>query len=177
MKKHNGMRPHDIVVLLKIASKRGGEWFMKDLAYELGISSSEISESLNRSAFSGLIGRDKKKLNYLALIDFLEYGLMYIYPQRPGAIVRGIATAHSAEPLNELIMSEENYVIPYAKGDIRGQMIEPLHPSVPEACMKDELFYKFIALTDSIRVGRAREKKMAVDKLKKMLRNAQESND
>ena len=177
MKKHNGMRPHDIVVLLKIASKRGGEWFMKDLAYELGISSSEISESLNRSAFSGLIGKDKKKLNYMSIMDFLEYGLKYVYPQMPGAIVRGIATAHSAAPLNEQIMSEDIYVIPYAEGDTRGQMIEPLHPKVPEACKKDELFYKYIALTDSVRAGRTREKKMAVEILKKMLRNAQERND
>ena len=51
MKKHNGMRPHDIVILLKIAAKGKTQWFMKDLSYELSISASEISESLNRSAF------------------------------------------------------------------------------------------------------------------------------
>ena len=43
MKKHSGMRPHDLVVLLKIASKEGKDWFMKDLAYELGISASTLS--------------------------------------------------------------------------------------------------------------------------------------
>jgi hypothetical protein len=37
------MRPHDIVVLLKIASKGKTSWLMKDLSYELGISASEIS--------------------------------------------------------------------------------------------------------------------------------------
>lgn len=31
-------------------------------------------------------------------------------PQRPGAIVRGIATAHSAPPLDTIIQSEESYV-------------------------------------------------------------------
>lgn len=39
------MRLHDVAVLLKIAAKEGTDWFMKDLAYELGISASEISES------------------------------------------------------------------------------------------------------------------------------------
>lgn len=47
MKKHNGIRPHDIAILLKIASKDQQNWYMKDLAYELGISASEISESIN----------------------------------------------------------------------------------------------------------------------------------
>lgn len=42
------MRPHDIVVLLKIAVKGDKSWLMKDLSFELGISASEISESLNR---------------------------------------------------------------------------------------------------------------------------------
>lgn len=36
MKKHSGMRPHDIVVLLKIAAKKDSDWLMKDLAHELG---------------------------------------------------------------------------------------------------------------------------------------------
>ena len=47
MKKHSGMRPLDVVILLKIASKGKQDWFMKNLAYELEISASEISESIN----------------------------------------------------------------------------------------------------------------------------------
>jgi hypothetical protein len=53
MKKHSGMRPHDIVILLKIAAKDDRDWYMKDLAYELGISASEISESIHRSVIAG----------------------------------------------------------------------------------------------------------------------------
>ena len=67
MKKHSGMRPHDIVVLLKIAAKGKKTWLMKDLSYELGISASEISESINRSVIAGLISYDKKKLMKLIL--------------------------------------------------------------------------------------------------------------
>jgi predicted transcriptional regulator len=62
MKKHSGMRPHDIVVLLKIAAKNEKPWMMKDLSVELGISASEVSESLNRSAIAGLIAQDKKRV-------------------------------------------------------------------------------------------------------------------
>lgn len=169
MKKHSGMRPHDVVVLLKIAAKMETPWMMKDLSMELGISASEISESLHRSAIAGLIAKDKKRLMKLAILDFLEHGLRYVYPQQPGARVRGVPTAHAAPPLNQEIFSNEPYVWPYGEGTVRGEAIEPLHPKVPEACLKDPLFYEYMALCDALRVGRAREKNLAIAILKKKL--------
>ncbi|MFS4492909.1 hypothetical protein [Maribacter sp. 2308TA10-17] len=166
MKKHSGMRPHDIVILLKIAAKGSEKWYMKDLSHELSISASEVSESINRSKFAGLIAPDKKHLMRLALCDFLEYGLRYVYPQQPGALVRGIPTAHSAPPLNTIIVSNEHYVWPYAKGELRGQAIEPLYPTVIEAVRKDEKLHELLALVDGLRVGRAREKAIAIKELK-----------
>jgi hypothetical protein len=102
----------------------------------------------------------------LGLLDFLEFGLRYVYPQKPGALVRGIATAHTAPPLNAAIVSDEPYVWPFGEGNIRGQAIEPLHPKVPEASLKDLKFYQFMALCDSLRVGKVREKNMAMEELK-----------
>ncbi|MGI8892100.1 MAG: hypothetical protein ACR2GN_01435 [Bacteroidia bacterium] len=169
MKKHNGMRPHDIAILLKIASKRQRQWYMKDLASELGISASEISESINRSVIAGLISSDKKTLRKLSLLDFLKSGLRYIYPQQPGALVRGIGTAHSAAPLNSEIVSEEQYVWPFGKGNIRGQFIEPLHPNTPEACLRDKKYYELMALTDAIRIGKVREQNIAFDMIKERI--------
>ncbi len=169
MKAHNGMRPQDIVVLLKIAAKGKEPWLMKDLGGELGISFSEISESLHRSAEAGLLAMDKKRLQKSALMEFLIYGLKYVYPQHPGAMVRGIATAHSAKPLSKVIVSSEPYVWPWAEGKIRGQMIQPLHPMVPAACLKDEKLYELLALVDALRVGRVREQKIAAAELEKRL--------
>jgi predicted transcriptional regulator len=169
MKKHSGMRPHDIVILLKIAAKKDTPWLMKDLAIELGISGSEVSESLNRSSMAGLIAKDKKRLMKLSILDFLEHGLRYVYPQQPGAKVRGVPTAHAAPPLCKDIVSEEAYVWPYGEGKVRGESIEPLHPKVPEACLKDPEFYEYMALCDALRVGRAREKNQAIEILRKKL--------
>jgi hypothetical protein len=169
MKKHNGMRPHDVVVLLKIASKRSASWMMKDLALELGISQSEVSESLNRSVYAGLIADNKKAVMKSALLEFLEFGLKYMYPQQLGAVVRGMPTAFSAPPLADKIVSDENVVWPFAEGKARGQAIEPLHPGVPKACLQDSELYKLLALTDGIRVGKAREKKLAIDELRKRI--------
>src|SRR5690606_36222741 len=80
MKKHNGMRPHDIVILLKIVAKGNHDWLMKDIANELFISNSEVSESLNRSVLAGLIASDKKRVMRQALVEFITSGLKYVYP-------------------------------------------------------------------------------------------------
>lgn len=59
MKKHKGMRPHDVVILLKISALKNQSWLAKDLALTLGISASEVSESLNRSRLASLITSNK----------------------------------------------------------------------------------------------------------------------
>ena len=63
MKKHNGMRPQDIVVLLKIIALQTDNWRNIDIANALHISPSEISEALNRCRIARLI--DNKKDVYL----------------------------------------------------------------------------------------------------------------
>lgn len=168
MKKHSGMRPQDIVILLKIALKEAN-WLAKDLAHKLKISQSEVSESLNRSAIAGLLSNDKKILMENALLEFLEFGLKYVFPQKPGPIVRGIPTAHSAPPLNIFLQQGEVYVWPFAKGEDRGQAIEPLYKTVPEVCMQDQRLYELLALTDALRFGRAREQQIAIDELRRRI--------
>lgn len=167
MKQHNGMRPQDLVILLKIIAKGEEGWLMKDIAHELGISNSEVSESLNRSVIARLISNDKKTVMKLALLEFLKYGLKYVYPQRPSGLVRGVVTAHSAAPLVDFIHSDEVYVWPYAKGKDRGFSIEPLYNNVPEAALKDRLLHELLALVDAIRIGNVREQKIAILELEK----------
>ncbi len=163
------MKPQDIILLLKIISIDDNSWNQSSVAAELGISQAEISESVARSKNSGLLDAKGKIVMKNALAEFLQYGIRYVFPQKPGAVVRGIPTAHSASPLNGEIESNEKYVWAYAKGKARGQSIEPLYPSVPEAALKDEKLYELLTITDAIRVGRSREKEMAVEYLKKYL--------
>jgi predicted XRE-type DNA-binding protein len=163
------MSPHDIVILLKIVSYGSQQWFQKPLAEALGISQSEISKSLNRSKYAGLLAPNGKTVMRMALMEFLQYGLRYVFPVQPGAVVRGVPTSHSAKPLSDEIQSSETYVWPYSKGTVRGHSILPLYPSVPEAALKDEKLYELLALVDALRVGRARERALAVQELKKRL--------
>ena len=169
MKKHSGMRPHDIAILLKISIFKDSNWYAKDLAKDIKISASEVSESLERSVIAGLISNDKKTLMKSALLEFLEFGIRYVYPVIPGAITRGVPTAHSAPPLANFIQSNELYVWPSAEGAARGQSIEPLHPKLPEACLSDNKLYELLALTDALRIGRVREKQIAIDELRKRI--------
>lgn len=169
MKKHNGMRPQDIVILLKIAAKKDTAWNMKILAQELHISASEVSESLSRSAFAGLIAKDKETLFKSAIFDFLKYGLKYVFPVKPGTIVRGIPTAYSATPLKQMLNTNEEIVWAYAGGSVRGASIDPLIPSLPQAVMEDQAFYEIMALTETLRTGKVREQQLAIEALSKRL--------
>lgn len=161
--------PHDIVILLKIITYGEKQWYQIPLAEELFISQSEVSKSLARSKFAGLLDPNGKHVLKLALMEFLQYGIKYVFPQQPGAVVRGIPTAHSAMPLNEIIQSDENYVWPSGKGTIRGHSIMPLYPSVVNAVQVDSKLHELLALVDALRVGRAREKQLAIEILNERL--------
>jgi len=169
MRKHNGMRPQDIAILLKIVSMNRPDWRLVGLANSIHISISEISESLNRSRLAGLIDYNKKKVNRQNFMEFLEHGVRYVFPQRPGTMVRGIPTAHSHPFMKKTFISDVDYVWPDSKGKVMGLMIEPFYPRQAEAVNEDEAYYKLLSLVDVIRVGRVREVKYAVSELKKTL--------
>ena len=171
MRKHNGMRPQDIVILLKIISLGQHAWQLKDLARDLFISPSEVSESLNRSYQAGLIDYDKKNVSRQSLMEFLQFGLQYVFPQHPGAMVNGMPTAHAHPYMRKHFKSDLIYVWPDLHGKERGLAIEPFYPKQPAAAKKDEELYKLLALIDVIRVGRTREIKVAVQELSKIILN------
>jgi hypothetical protein len=111
-----------------------------------------------------------KKVSKLALMEFLQYGIAYAFPAKPGPIVRGIPTAHSGPPLNTLIEpSGDEYVWPSATGQLRGQAISPLYKNVVKAVKGDHELHELLSLVDAIRVGRVREKQLAIAELKKRL--------
>lgn len=163
------MRPQDVSILLKIIAIDNQPWQLSGLSHALFISLSEISESLNRSQLASLIDYKKKKINRHSLMEFLEHGVRYVFPQQPGSLIRGIPTAHSHPVMKNIFISEMNYVWPDVKGEVMGLLIEPFYPKQVEAIKQDPLFYELLALVDVIRVGRVREVKYAVTELKKYL--------
>ncbi|GAB2679380.1 hypothetical protein GCM10027036_36780 [Flavihumibacter cheonanensis] len=163
------MRPQDVVILLKIITKKNSPWQNKDLAGELFISPAEVSDSLSRSEVAGLIDASKKVVFRQSLMEFLEHGLRYVFPARPGTMVNGIYTAHSHPFMQTKFPSEINYVWNEAFGDVRGLTIEPLYKNQVKAAKIDPALYLLLALLDVIRVGRVREVKVAIAELKRQI--------
>jgi hypothetical protein len=159
------MRPQDIVVLLKIISLGSIDWQFKDLSKQLFLSTSEISESVNRSYIAGLLDHTKKKVRKQSLLEFLQYGLHYVFPQQQGTIVNGIPTAHAHPYMKQFFESELPYVWADIKGRERGLSVEPLYPKQVEAIKNDEILYKLLALVDVIRIGKSREIEIAIKEL------------
>lgn len=163
------LRPQDLVVLLKLVIQESEYWNQISLAKSLFISQSEISASLKRSAYARLLHKNGKEVARQSFMELLQYGVPFMFPQQPGVVVRGIPTAHSAEPLVQHISSSENYIWPYAKGHMRGHSILPFYPSVIQAVELDPKLYECLSLIDAIRVGRAREKNLALELLREKI--------
>ncbi|TDW96407.1 hypothetical protein [Dinghuibacter silviterrae] len=169
MRSHNGMRPQDIVILLKVIIYGEHPWQNKDLASELFLSPAEISLSLQRSAVAGLINPEKRRVHRQTLMEFIEYGLHVVFPVIPGGIVNGLPTAHSHPFIQQFIKSERAYVWPDAMGKVIGESILPLYDNVTHAAAKDDDLYKMLALIDVIRVGKTRELKIAIEELHRII--------
>ena len=169
MKPHNGIKPHDLLILLYITEYCEDGFTVMNISKALKISQSEISESLNRSKIGKLIGHDKNIFRK-SLYELLIYGVKHMFPIIPGNIVRGVATSHSALPLSELIVSGgESYVWQYSNGKARGMSVKPLYKTVPEISEELPELIELLTLVDALRIGRTREVNLAKDELKERL--------
>lgn len=145
---------------------------LRALSSFTGISKSEVSNIIKRSEFSGLCLRDyhnnRPKVNKKALLEFLVYGIRYVFPVRPAEMVRGIPTAFFAPMLQSKLMSagEDVWVWQDGYGKTKGLSIKPLHASVPKGAKIDTNLYELMALVDALRLGRAREVAIATELLK-----------
>ena len=108
------MKPQDVIILLKIIAMEHENWTQLTLAQSLKISQSEISESIARARYAGLMDESGKEVMKQKFMDFLQYGLAVVFPVQPGAVVRGVPTAHAAPPLSNEIESDEMYVWPWS---------------------------------------------------------------
>ena len=164
------LKPQDILVLLKVHISPSN-WTYNELAQSLNMSSSEVHAALKRCHTCHLYHRSQQRIIKPALEEFLIHGLKYVFPSQPGALVRGLPTAHSAPPLNSLLSvnPQDIYVWSFPNGDVKGQEIQPLYRSVPHAVQQDPNLYELLSLVDSLRVGKIREQQLAAIELNKRL--------
>jgi hypothetical protein len=163
------LKPQDVVVLLKL-SVAAGEWSYPALAHALGMSPSEVHGAIRRAGESRLLNVATKRPNRKALLEFLVHGLRYVFPAERGGITRGLPTAHAAPPLNDRIAAGDVVPVwPDPEGEVRGEELRPLYRSVPGAARRDAALYELLALVDAVRGGRARERSLAIEELRRRL--------
>jgi hypothetical protein len=104
------------------------------------------------------------------LAEFALHGAKYAFAADKTPSTIGVPTSHSAPAFEGVFApGSEDYVWPHPNGTKRGVGIEPLHPSVPFAAIQDAKLYEMLALFDALRVGRARERGMALERLQALI--------
>jgi hypothetical protein len=106
------------------------------------------------------------RVNSHNLAEFAVHGAKYAFAADRLPVAAGVPTSHSAPAFAGVFApGSEDWVWPHPQGSVRGQGLAPLHPSVPFAAMRDPRLYEMLALFDALRVGRARERGMALRRL------------
>lgn len=167
MSKPNALKPQDIAVALRLAEMPEASYTA--LSADLSMSVSTAHQSVERLQAAGLLRPDSRHANWHSLIEFLEHGVRYSFPARLERHARGVPTAYSGPPLANEILSDEPIVWPDANGDAFGQSLAPLYPNaakLPHTCPS---VYELLTLVDAIRMGRSRERSIAVEKMKERL--------
>lgn len=148
----------------------------RSLERETGISKTQINLILNRCYDVGLAKKDRHlgvpRANTRALFDFIVHGIKYVFPAKPRELTRGVATGFAAPVLKDKLLSAGDFILvwPDAKGDTKGQMVEPLFKSVTFAIKHDPHMYALLALVDAIRLGQPREANLARELLEERLK-------
>jgi hypothetical protein len=170
------LKPQDLLVLLKLATRREVGWSYPSLAAALGLSASEVHAAVKRALVARLaVERKPREIDVHAqnLLEFLVHGAKYAFPAVRGPVTRGHPTGRAAPVLRERIVSGDDLPPVWAdpSGTTRGESLSPLYGSASalKAVVADPDLYAAVALVDAIRGGSARERKVASDLLEKML--------
>jgi hypothetical protein len=157
------LRPQDIYILFALCGESLDSWTYDSLSEHLGMSKSETYRSLDRSATSHLFDAGARRVRRAELLEFVVHGMRYAFAVTPGASARGMPTCWDAPGLEDhLVVDElESYVWPHPRGTHRGRAVEPLHDAVIFAAGDDPVLHRRLALCDAIRLGGARERKLA----------------
>ena len=161
------LRAQDILLALKIQAS--GEGSFADLGRALGISPSQVHSAAKRAIASGLL-REDHSVRRQTLLEAL-LAVKYYFPAKLGGLERGIPTAYAAPPLvgKTRPSKDPNPVWPHPEGSERGLSCEPLYKTAPEAALRDAVLYEYLALVDTLRIGRAREVALARAELERRL--------
>ena len=167
------LRPHDMCVALQLVLTPSFSY--RELAHDVGLSLGEAHNSVKRLEQARLFMADPGRVNVSALLELLVHGVPYVFPGQLGPDTQGVPTAHSGPALAERLSGVDAVVWPSADGEVRGQALVPLCASAPDLVKRNEALYRWLTLVDALRVGRARDRSLAGDLLKRELQQVRAS--
>jgi hypothetical protein len=162
----------DLYVLSGLVAHEG-DWSYRSLADRLHVPHVVVQRALARAGEADLYSAERRQVHTPHFEEFALHALRFVSPARLGALAPGVPAAWAAEPMVEAIRPSDDELPPvwsYARGQVRGQAIEPLHPAAPEAIESWPELGRILALLDSQRAGDARIRKVAGDLLWNTLR-------
>ena len=168
------LKPQDVVILMKLVVIGKGQWSYSRMAGALWMSPSEVHAGVKRIIKARLasVQQDRTIPNARNLEAFLVHGVPYVFVPELGEITRGMPTGYAGPVLSPFFQTVDDLppVWPDPDGEVRGQSFSPLYKSVPQAAREDEKLYALLTLVDAVRGGRARERQMAHQEIKKWLK-------
>ena len=167
------LKPQDVLVMLKLVALGRQPWSYAWLAVQLGMSPSQLHAAVKRALAAQLALRREDAVvpHSHNLEELLIHGVKYVFVPERGELTRGMPTLHAAPPLLRHFhpSGEPPPVWPDPEGDTRGVAFTPLYKLAPKAAKADAKLYEFLVILDALRGGRARERKIAIDELRKRL--------
>ena len=167
------LKPQDVVLALKLVAQGTSAWTQPQLARSLHLSAGEVNHGLKRLAACHLFNPRERRVVRASLQEFLLSGLRYVFPAQLGLFGEGMPTAFSVGPVSEqLRLGDEDVVVWPTTGNAvraRGRLMDPLYRTAPLAAEEDPVLHEYLALADTMRVGRARERALARDELTRRL--------
>jgi len=171
MRQNRVIKPQDIVILGKLISEK--LWpSQKEIADSLNLSQAEISHALNTLDHIGLINLSNKKINKLAITEFVTHALKYLYPIEKKGTGRGILIGPSSSIFKEKVRSDDyNYIWPNSNGDSKGIIVTPLLPELSSTVLSNEIMCQFLNVVEVFRgLGGVRHVQEAQKILKDILK-------
>lgn len=163
------MKAQDVIIALKLLSATP-ELSFAELGKSVGLSASEAHGCIRRLIESRLVEPDSRRVIRRSLLRFLVHGAPFAFPANLRETTRGLPTAWGAPVLRDSFTADEAPPVwPDPEGTVRGQSVKPLYPSAVLAARRDPSLYDLLALVDALRLGRARERKLAAELLEKRL--------
>lgn len=166
------LRPHDLVVALKLALLRGASATFVSLGAELALAPSEVHASIGRALLARLVTQSESAGTtpiISAIREFVIHGVKYAFPPVSGPLASGIPTGYGAPVFRGRFQPSDAPVWPHPDGKVRGPTLYPLYPGLPIAAGRDARLYDLLAIVDAIRAGAAREREYAATLLAERL--------